>query len=138
MYNSTKNHKLTPISKVLRKNMTPEEKHLWYDFLKKLPITVHRQKVIDRYVVDFYIAEPKIVIELDEKGHLRPQNAEADRERDEYLASPGRGTGVDWDYVRKYIADYEGVISLEVKKIPGVPYDEFFADAFEAAKFVKS
>lgn len=51
---------------------------------------------------------------------------------------PGRGTGVDWDYVRKYIADYEGVITLEVKKIPGVPYDEFFADAFEAAKFVKS
>ena len=89
MYNSTKNHKLTPISKVLRKNMTPEEKHLWYDFLKKLPITVHRQKVIDRYVVDFYIAEPKIVIELDGKGHLRPQNAEADRERDEYLASLG-------------------------------------------------
>ena len=89
MYDSTKNHKLTPISKVLRKNMTPEEKHLWYDFLKKLPITVHRQKVIDRYVVDFYIAEPKIVIELDGKGHLRPQNAEADRERDEYLDSLG-------------------------------------------------
>ena len=51
---------------------------------------------------------------------------------------PGRGTGVDWDYVRRNIADYEGVISLEVKKIPGVPFDEFFADAFEAAKFVKS
>ena len=51
---------------------------------------------------------------------------------------PGLGTGVDWDYVRRNIADYEGVISLEVKKIPDVPYDEFFADAMKAAKFVKS
>ena len=69
--------------------MTPEEKHLWYDFLKKLPITVHRQKVIDRYVADFYIAEAKIVIELDGKQHLRPQNAETDRERDAYLDNLG-------------------------------------------------
>ena len=69
--------------------MTPEETHLWYDFLKKLPITVHRQKVIDKYVVDFYIAEAKIVIELDGRQHYRPENAEADRERDAYLASLG-------------------------------------------------
>lgn len=89
MYNNTKNHKLTPISKVLRKNMTDEEKHLWYDFFKKLPITVHRQKVIGKYVADFYIAEAKIVIELDGRQHLRPQNAEADRERDAYLENLG-------------------------------------------------
>ena len=69
--------------------MTPEEKHLWYDFLKKLPITAHRQKVIDKYVVDFYIAEPKIVIELDGRQHLKPQNAKADRERDYCLENLG-------------------------------------------------
>ena len=69
--------------------MTPEEKHLWYDFFKKLPITVHRQKVIDKYVVDFYIAEAKIVVELDGRQHLRPQNAESDKERDAYLESLG-------------------------------------------------
>ena len=69
--------------------MTDEEKHLWYDFFKKLPITVHRQKVIDRYVVDFYIAEAKIVVELDGRQHYRSENAEADRERDAYLASLG-------------------------------------------------
>ena len=89
MYNNTKNHKLTPISKVLRKNMTDEEKHLWYDFFKKLSITVHRQKVIDRYVVDFYIAEKKIVIEVDGIQHNAPEHKESDRQRDEALASWG-------------------------------------------------
>lgn len=89
MYHGTKNNKLTPISKVLRKNMTPEEKSLWYDFLKKLPITVHRQKVIGKYIVDFYIAEPKIVIELDGSQHGKPKNIEADRIRDAYLESLG-------------------------------------------------
>ena len=50
---------------------------------------MHRQKVIDKYVVDFYIAEAKIVVELDGRQHLKPQNAEADRETDAYLASLG-------------------------------------------------
>ena len=53
--------------------MTPEEKHLWYDFLKNLPLTVHRQKVIDQYIVDFYIAGAMLVIELDGSQHLPPR-----------------------------------------------------------------
>lgn len=89
MYKSTKNPKLTNISRVLRSNMTPEEKHLWYDFLKKLPLTVHRQKVIGKYVVDFYLAEPKIVIELDGSQHFKHKHAEADKIRDAYLESLG-------------------------------------------------
>ena len=113
MYNNTKNHKLTPISKVLRKNMTDEEKHLWYDFFKKLSITVHRQKVIDRYVVDFYIAEAKIVIELDGRQHLRPQNAEADRERDAYLA--GLGIMV-LRYKNRQISDYFESVCIDILK----------------------
>ena len=107
------NKKLTQNARNLRKNMTPEEKHLWYDFLKKLPITVHRQKVIGRYVVDFYIAEPKIVIELDGKGHLRPQNAEADRERDEYLASLGIEV---LRYKNRQINDYFESICKDILK----------------------
>ena len=63
----------------LRKNMTPEEKHLWYDFLKHLPITVNRQKVIENYIVDFYIHEARIVIEVDGRQH----KAEEARKRDE-------------------------------------------------------
>jgi len=54
------NNKLIPNAKDLRRNMTPEERHLWYDFLKKLPLTVNRQKVIDNYIVDFFIASKKM------------------------------------------------------------------------------
>ena len=53
------NKQLVGIAQKLRKQMTDEEKHLWYDFLKKLPITVNRQKNIDNYIVDFFIARKK-------------------------------------------------------------------------------
>ena len=65
--------------------MTPEEKHLWYDFLKRLPVTVNRQKNIGNYVVDFYIASARIVIELDGSYHNLPSNKIADAERDAEL-----------------------------------------------------
>ena len=45
--------------------MTKEEKHLWYDFLNLLPVTVNRQKIIGNYIVDFFCASAKTVIELD-------------------------------------------------------------------------
>ena len=87
--NQTKNSKLTGISKVLRKNMTKEEKHLWYDFLKQLPQTVHRQKVIGPYIVDFYCAGAKIVIELDGLQHYEEKGRKQDIERDKYLNELG-------------------------------------------------
>ena len=62
--------KLTGISRVLRKNMTKEERHLWYDFLKGLPLTVNRQKVLGDYIVDFFVASKKLVIELDGSQHF--------------------------------------------------------------------
>ena len=63
------NRRLTANSQNSRKNMTPEEKHLWYDFLKKLPITVNRQKSIGNYIVDFYISSADLVIEIDGAQH---------------------------------------------------------------------
>ena len=86
---SIHNPKLTPNAKTLRKNMTKEERHLWYDFLKTLPLTVHRQKVIGHYIVDFYIAGAKLVIELDGSQHFEQPGLEADRQRDAYLHSLG-------------------------------------------------
>ena len=83
------NKKLTSISKTLRKQMTKEEKHLWYDFLKDLPVTTNRQKVIGKYVVDFYCASAKIVIELDGFQHYEEDAYQKDKERDEYLQSLG-------------------------------------------------
>ena len=87
--NKTDNKKLTAISKILRRNMTEEERHLWYDFLKKLPQTVHRQKVIGNYIVDFYCAEAKLVIELDGSQHKTQQGIQDDFLRDEYLNNLG-------------------------------------------------
>ena len=83
------NKKLVSNARTLRKNMTPEEKHLWYDFLKRLPLNVRRQHNIGDYIVDFYIAEKKIVIELDGRQHLMREHQEADAERDAALAAWG-------------------------------------------------
>ena len=83
------NKKLVSNARTLRKNMTPEEKHLWYDFLKRLPFNVRRQHNIENYIVDFYIAEKKIVIEVDGRQHLLPEHKEADEQRDATMSSWG-------------------------------------------------
>ena len=62
--------------------MTDEENHLWYDFLKKIPITVNRQKNIGNYIVDFFIASKRVVIEIDGLQHNLNENKEADVKRD--------------------------------------------------------
>ncbi len=87
--NDKKNGKLTNVSRTLRNNMTKEEKHLWYDFLKKLPISVNRQKVIKNYVVDFYCPSANTVIEVDGSQHYEAEAKEKDKERDENLANMG-------------------------------------------------
>ena len=87
--NKTTNPVLTENSKKLRKNMTREERHLWYDFLKQLPVTVNRQKVIGKYIVDFYCSKYKVVIELDGSQHYEDDGINKDKERDEYLKGLG-------------------------------------------------
>ena len=74
---------------MLRKNMTKEERHLWYDFLKTLPQTIHRQKIIGSYVVDFYCASAKLVIELDGSQHFEQAGQEKDAYRDAFLQEMG-------------------------------------------------
>ena len=72
-------------AQALRKNMTPEENHIWYDFLKKLPVPVKRQKSIEDYIVDFYIPSAKVVIEIDGSQHYEPANRAEDEARDAKL-----------------------------------------------------
>jgi len=64
------NAKLVSSAKELRKNMTKEERHLWYDFLRDYPVRFYRQKVLGKYIVDFYCREAKLVIELDGSQHF--------------------------------------------------------------------
>lgn len=83
------NPSLKGIAQHLRKSMTKEEKKLWYNFLKRLPITVNRQKVIGNYIVDFFIAEKQIAIEIDGAQHAMPENKAADEQRDAELNAAG-------------------------------------------------
>ena len=80
---------LTSRAQVLRREMTLEERHLWYDFLKLLPKTVRRQKVIDGCIVDFCCEEAKLVIEIDGIQHKTEDGLENDRIRDERLRKRG-------------------------------------------------
>ncbi|MBQ3491296.1 MAG: endonuclease domain-containing protein [Oscillospiraceae bacterium] len=86
---NTNNPKLSPNARKLRREMTKEERHLWYDFLKSLPVTVHRQKVLGSYIVDFYVASAKLVIELDGSQHYEDEGRTKDMQRDAYFQSIG-------------------------------------------------
>ncbi len=69
----------------LRKNMTRQEKHLWYDFLKSYEPKFYRQRVIDNYIVDFYCSSAKLVIELDGSQHYTKDGLEYDGIRTDIL-----------------------------------------------------
>ena len=83
------NKQLVPFAKQLRKEMTKEERHLWYDFLRAYPVRFSRQKVLGKYIADFYSAEAKLVIELDGSQHYEDINAEKDAERTAFLEGYG-------------------------------------------------
>ena len=87
--NDHNNRQLTGFAKTLRKNMTKEERHLWFDFLKQLPYTVNRQKVFGCYILDFYIAAANLAIELDGAQHYEERGALSDAERDASLRNRG-------------------------------------------------
>lgn len=80
---------LNSAAKELRKNMTPEEKHLWYDFLKNYPVQFNRQKIIGNYITDFYCKKANLVIEIDGAQHFEHDNSEYDKARTDYLNSVG-------------------------------------------------
>ena len=67
-----------PLAKELRKNMTPWERKLWYDYLRNYPVRFQRQKAIGNYIVDFYCAKAKLVIELDGGGHYTLEQTKKD------------------------------------------------------------
>ena len=76
-----------PLAKALRKNMTPWERKLWYDFLRNYPIRFQRQKAIGNYIADFYCAKARLVIELDGGGHYSPEQQRKDDQRTNDLST---------------------------------------------------
>ena len=83
------NKSLVPNAKELRNNMTKEERHLWYDFLKEYPVRFSRQKILGKYIVDFYSASAKMIIELDGSQHYEESKKRYDEIRDEFLKGYG-------------------------------------------------
>ena len=69
--------------------MTKEERHLWYDFLRDYPVRFQRQKVLGKYIVDFYCAEAKLVVELDGSQHYENGGPEKDAARTAFLKGYG-------------------------------------------------
>ena len=80
---------LKPFAQKLRRDMTPQERHLWYDFLKSYPVAFRRQKQFGGYIVDFYCANARLVVELDGSQHYEEDGMARDQARDRYLTGWG-------------------------------------------------
>ena len=86
---ANKNNKLLNVAKILRRNMTPQEKHLWYDFLQKYPIKIYKQRIIDNFIADFYCHKALLVIEVDGSQHYTVEGKSYDEARTEILKKYG-------------------------------------------------
>lgn len=78
-------HKNIALAKNLRKNATPQENHLWYDFLSKYDVRFQRQKAIDNFIADFYCHKAKLIIEIDGSQHYTEEGKQKDEFRTEIL-----------------------------------------------------
>ena len=87
--NKNRNAVLTPNAQLLRRQMTKEERRLWYEFFRLQPFTVKRQKVIGRYIVDFCIPSSMLIVELDGSQHYSMEGMHNDAQRDSFLQSQG-------------------------------------------------
>lgn len=83
------NDRILNTARMLRRNLTDQERHLWYDFLQKYPVKIYKQKIIDNYIVDFYCHSAKLVIELDGSQHYTARGKECDEKRTAALEKHG-------------------------------------------------
>ncbi len=91
----------------LRREMTPHERKLWYLFLRKYPVKIYKQRIIGRFIVDFYCASARLVIEVDGSQHYEPQGLAYDSERSEFLK--GLGLEILRFSNREVDRDFQGV-----------------------------
>ena len=96
-----------PKARALRKNMTPQERHLWYDFLRYCSPRFRRQEMIGSYIADFFCYEAKLVVDVDGSQHFLPETGAKDTSRSAYFHSLGiRVLRVDNGQVNR---DFDGV-----------------------------
>lgn len=87
--NIPKNNALLDNARKLRKEMTPQELRLWYRFLRYYPMKIYKQRIIGEYIVDFYCASAKLVIEIDGSQHYDPAGKLYDARRTAFLEGLG-------------------------------------------------
>ena len=110
-----KNKKLLHIARILRRNMTRQEKHLWYDFLRYHPMKIYKQRIINNFVADFYCHQARLIIEIDGSQHYTEKGRALDKARTEVLEEYGlyvlRFSNIDID------DNFEGVCHMINKAI---------------------
>jgi very-short-patch-repair endonuclease len=124
------NPELRRLSQQLRRNMTRQERHLWYDYLSQYPVRFVRQHPLAAYIVDFYCAKAKLVVELDGSQHFSPEAAEADAKRSADLERLGI-TVIRFpnNAVDRYFEGVCEAIDLSVQaRLSGSPAPEFPVD----------
>ena len=84
-----KNNDMLDVARRLRREMTPQEQRLWYVFLRKYPVKFYKQRIIESFIVDFYCADARLVIELDGSQHYTEQGKAYDEERSAILHGYG-------------------------------------------------
>ena len=84
-----KNNDLLENARKLRREMTPQELRLWYRFLRPYPVKIYKQRIIGPYIVDFYCASARLVLEIDGSQHYEETGKQRDSTRDAYLESLG-------------------------------------------------
>ena len=108
-----------PLAKELRKNMTPWERKLWYEFLRYYPVRFQRQKAIGNYA-DFYCAKARLVIELDGGGHYHEEQRQKDALRTSELESMNlrviRICNLDIDRNFRGVCDYLDMVVKQAQK----------------------
>ena len=88
-FNARRTPSLLQHSKELRKNMTPEERLLWFNCLREFPIRIRRQEILCGYIADFYCSKARLIIELDGEQHARPEDRIKDEIRTKKIESQG-------------------------------------------------
>lgn len=109
-----RNEKLKENSRKLRRDMTPEERKLWYCFLKICSAKFYRQRVFEKYIADFYCPSAHLIIEIDGSQHYEEAGIEADKKRDEYFYNLGLTVlrfsnlqiNCDFDSVKSTVYEY--------------------------------
>lgn len=107
-------HSNVALAKTMRKNMTPWERKLWYEFLREYPVRFQKQKPIGNFIADFYCFKAKLVIELDGSYHYLEKEIKKDKIRTEKLNSfdltviriPNNEIDENFDGVCEYIDSF--------------------------------